>query len=126
MRFLLVDKKEGTRTLTDYPRYDKEPVVGLDKNLEYFVVDETNPEGEFAFGGYELTDEMSDEYKHLKIAKKIWNPVEKIEQEKTEPVTGLDIEARIKSLEEMIVILAKEPKERTVEELSKFEALKIK
>jgi hypothetical protein len=125
MKFLLIDKKEGTQTLVDYPRWDKNPVEGLSDNLEYFIIDETNPKEEMVFGGYELTEEVSKEYTHLKIARKIWNPIIQEKQSVPVPMIVFDPEQEIRQLKEMIVILSTKA-ELTKEELTKFEVLKPK
>lgn len=86
MKFLLINKINGDQKVIDYPRNDKNPIVGLAENLEIFVIsDEILPYDNRLHNiqctGYTLTESYDQEYTHLKIANSNWIIKEKLTNE---------------------------------------------
>lgn len=121
-RVLKVEKgKENI--VVNYPRADNNPVFGLSPDIEHYIINENIPnydqETEFIqFSGWELTEVKDSEFKHLNIANKQWE-IKSIVQEKT-------IDEKVKDLEDLVIILSKEEKDRSQQEKDKIDELKNK
>jgi hypothetical protein len=103
MKFLLVNTKTFEQTVVDYPRQDKEPIIGMEKEFELYAIDENKPEydplvSDIIHIGVELTEKEDSEYP-CKIALKKWEQVEHVPSEQTE---NEKLKSRIDELETMI------------------------
>lgn len=121
MKVLKVEN--GEQKIVNYPRADKNPVFGLSEDIQYYAIDENKPvydsENQFIeFSGWELTTTKDSEFKHLNIAKKQWQ-IKDIVREKT-------IEEKVKDLEDIVIVLSKEEKDRTASDKEKINEIKNK
>lgn len=110
MKFLLMNHKTKEQKIINYPRNDTKPVIGLDKDLEIFVIADNMPEYDLNKqylipSIFEITEQYDKDFKHLRICKQ--NHIVVDLQKIDDPVTDL---------ENLILIAVKEKNERTQEE----------
>jgi hypothetical protein len=129
MKFLKVNTNLNTKELADYPRDDKKPIKDIEAGIEYYVVSNVKPAydtntSELEFVDYELTGVYDTEYTHLKICNRLYNIIPKTVPELTMEEKLVDLfdkssknKNKIKDLETAMLIVAKDKKDRTAEEI---------
>lgn len=120
---MILKVENGNMEIVSYPRMDKSPVVGLSPNIEFYVIRDNKPNYDsntqyLEESGFTLTKGKDIDYKHLNIADKNYQ-IKDLIIEKT-------IDEKIKELQDVIILLSKEEKNRTQSDKDKINELKSK
>lgn len=118
MRVLKEIKSTGELKVVKYPRHDIGVITNLDKDIEFYIIQESlpvynNDTQYINLTGYTLTDISHNDYPHLKVAQKVYDIIDIVNI--PDPT-----EERIKEIEGLIEVLAKDKNERTATEETKL------